>query len=76
MPCIKWYIMYMNDMQHITELCMEIGMQKAYVQILHRMLKNSAKNQSTLAEADRILAESETAKERAKAQAREQLAKF
>ena len=63
-------------MQHITELCMEIGMQKAYVQILHRMLKNSAKNQSTLAEADRILAESETAKERAKAQAREQLAKF
>ncbi len=68
--------MYMNDMQHITELCMEIGMQKAYVQILHRMLKNSAKNQSTLAEADRILAESETAKERAKAQAREQFAKF
>lgn len=66
----------MNDMQHITELCMEIGMQKAYVQILHRMLKNSAKNQSTLAEADRILAESETAKERAKAQAREQFAKF
>ena len=66
----------MNDMQHITELCMEIGMQKAYVQILHRMLKDSAKNQSTLAEADRILAESETAKERAKAQAREQLAKF
>ncbi len=63
-------------MQHITELCMEIGMQKAYVQILHRMLKNSAKNQSTLAEADRILAESETAKERAKAQAREQFAKF
>ena len=68
--------MYMNDMQHITELCMEIGMQKAYVQILHRMLKNSAKNQSTLAEADRILAESETAKERAKAKAKEQLAKF
>lgn len=66
----------MNDMQHITELCMEIGMQKAYVQILHRMLKNSAKNQSTLAEADRILAESETAKERAKAQAKEQYAKF
>ena len=63
-------------MQHITELCMEIGMQKAYVQILHRMLKNSAKNQSTLAEADRILAESETAKERAKAQATEQLAKY
>ena len=66
----------MNDMQHFTELAMEVGMQKAYVQILHRMLKNSAKNQSTLAEADRILAESETAKERAKAQAREQLAKF
>ena len=61
--------MYMNDMQHITELAMEVGMQKAYVEILHRMLKNSVKNQSTLAEADRILAESQTAKERAKAKA-------
>jgi hypothetical protein len=59
----------MNDMQHITELAMEVGMQKAYVEILHRMIKNSAKNQSTLAEADRILAESQTAKERAKAKA-------
>ena len=60
----------MNDMQHITELAMEVGMQKAYVEILHRMLKNSAKNQSTLAEADRILAESQTAKERAKEQSK------
>jgi hypothetical protein len=55
---------------------MEVGMQKAYVEILHRMLKNSAKNQSTLAEADRILAESQTAKERAKAQAKAQLMKM
>jgi len=62
--------MYMNDMQHITELAMEVGMQKAYVEILHRMLKNSVKNEFTLAEADRILAESQTAKERAKAQAK------
>ena len=59
----------MNDML-TTELAMELGIQKAYVEILHRMLKNSAKNQSTLAEADRILAESQTAKERAKAQAK------
>jgi hypothetical protein len=51
-------------------------MQKAYVEILHRMLKNSAKNQSTLAEADRILAESQTAKERAKEQAKAQLMKM
>lgn len=68
--------MYMNDMQHITELAMEVGMQKAYVEILHRMIKNSAKNQSTLAEADRILVESQTAKERAKAQAKAQLMKM
>ena len=60
----------MNDMQHITELAMEVGMQKAYVQILHRMIKNSSKNQFAIAEADRILAESQTAKERAKAQAK------
>jgi hypothetical protein len=63
--------MYMNEMKHITELAMEVGMQKAYVEILHRMLKNSVKNQFTLAEADRILAESQTAKERAKAKAME-----
>ena len=62
--------MYMNDMQHITELAMEVGMQKAYVQILHRMIKNSSKNQFAIAEADRILAESNTANERAKVQAK------
>ena len=66
----------MNDMQHITELAMEVGMQKAYVQILHRIIKEGVKNKYAVAEADRILAESDTAKERAKAQAREQLAKF
>ena len=65
--------MYMNEMQHITELAMEVGMQKAYVQILHRMIKNSSKNQFTVAEADRILAESNTANERAKVQAKAQL---
>ena len=65
--------MYMNEMQHITELAMEVGMQKAYVQILHRMIKNSSKNQFTIAEADRILAESNTANERAKVQAKAQL---
>jgi hypothetical protein len=63
----------MNEMQHITELAMEVGMQKAYVQILHRMIKNSSKNQFTVAEADRILAESNTANERAKVQAKAQL---
>jgi len=61
--------MYMNDM-HTTQLAMELGMQKAYVEILHRMIKNSVKNQFTLAEADRILSESQTAKERAKEQAK------
>jgi len=52
---------------------MEVGMQKAYVQILHRMIKNSSKNQFAIAEADRILAESNTANERAKVQAKAQL---
>ena len=63
----------MNEMQHITELAMEVGMQKAYVQILHRMIKNSSKNQFAIAEADHILAESNTANERAKVQAKAQL---
>ena len=53
-----------------TELAMELGMQKAYVGILHRIIKNSVKNQAILDNADRILAESQTAKERAKAQAK------
>lgn len=59
----------MNDM-HTTELAMELGMQKAYVEILHRIIKNSMKNHAVLEQADRILAESQTAKERAKEQAK------
>jgi hypothetical protein len=46
-------------------------MQKAYVLILHRIIKNSIKNEFLLAEADRILAESNTAYDRAKAKAME-----
>lgn len=71
MPCIKWYIMYMNDNQLNIELAMELGMQKAYVEILHRIIKKSVNNQAILDHADRILAESQTAKERAKEQAKE-----
>ena len=59
----------MNDM-HTTQLAMELGMQKAYVGILHRIIKNSVKNQVILDNADRLLADSQTAKERAKEQAK------
>jgi hypothetical protein len=59
----------MNEMQRTTAAHMEIGMQKAYVQILHRIIKNSIKNKFVLAEADRILEESNTANERARADA-------
>ena len=61
--------MYMNDML-TTELAMELGMQKAYVEILHRIIKNSVKNQAILDNADRLLADSKNAKERAKEQAK------
>ena len=61
--------MYMNDTL-TTELAMELGMQKAYVEILHRIIKNSVKNQAILDNADRLLADSKTAKERAKEQAK------
>ena len=61
--------MYMNDTL-TTELAMELGMQKAYVGILHRIIKNSVKNQAILDNADRLLADSQTAKERAKEQAK------
>ena len=61
--------MYMNDTL-TTELAMELGMQKAYVGILHRIIKNSVKNQAILDNADRLLADSKTAKERAKEQAK------
>jgi len=61
--------MYMNNTL-TTELAMELGMQKAYVGILHRIIKNSVKNQAILDNADRLLADSQTAKERAKEQAK------
>ena len=61
----------MNEMQVSTAYVIEAGMQKAYVEILHRIIKNSIKNPSTLAEADRILAESKTAYDRAKNKAME-----
>jgi hypothetical protein len=61
----------MNEMQVTTAHVIEAGMQKAYVQILHRIIKNSIKNKFVLAEADRILAESNTAYDRAKAKSME-----
>jgi len=61
--------MYMNNTL-TTELAMELGMQKAYVGILHRIIKNSVKNQAILDNADRLLADSQNAKERAKEQAK------
>ena len=60
----------MNDIQLQTELAMEVGMQRAYVEILHRIIKNGMNNQAVLEQADRILAESQTAKERAKEKAK------
>ena len=59
----------MNDTL-TTELAMELGMQRAYVGILHRIIKNSVKNQAILDNADRLLADSQNAKERAKEQAK------
>ena len=59
----------MNDML-TTELAMELGMQRGYVEIFHRIIKNSVKNQAILDNADRLLADSKTAKERAKEQAK------
>jgi hypothetical protein len=63
--------MYMNEMHRNTAYIIEAGMQKAYVEILHRIIKNSIKNKFVLAEADRILAESNTAYDRAKTKAME-----
>ncbi len=63
--------MYMNEIQVRTACNIEAGMQRAYVEILHRIIKNSIKNKFVLAEADRILAESNTAYDRAKAKAME-----
>jgi len=63
--------MYMNETQRATAYIIEAGMQKAYVEILHRIIKNSIKNKFVLAEADRILAESSTAYNRARAEAME-----
>jgi hypothetical protein len=61
----------MNEMQVNTAYVIEAGMQKAYVEILHRIIKNSIKNKFVLAEADRILQESNTAYDRAKVKAME-----
>ena len=61
----------MNEMHLNTAYIIEAGMQKAYVEILHRIIKNSIKNKFVLAEADRILAESNTAYDRAKTKAME-----
>ncbi len=63
--------MYMNEMQSTTAYVIEAGMQKAYVLILHRIIKNSIKNKFVLAEADNILEMSNTAYDRAKAKAME-----
>jgi len=63
--------MYMNETQIATAYVIEAGMQKAYVEILHRIIKNSIKNKFVLDEADRILAESSTAYDRAKTKAME-----
>jgi hypothetical protein len=63
--------MYMNESKATTAYVIEAGMQKAYVLILHRIIKNSIKNKFALAEADHILAESNTAYDRAKAKAME-----
>mgnify|MGYP000052881119 CR=1 FL=1 len=63
--------MYMNEMYQPTAYVIEAGMQKAYVEILHRIIKNSIKNKFVLAEADRILADSNTAYDRAKVKAME-----
>ena len=65
------YTIDMNEMQRATAYNIEAGMQKAYVIILHRIIKNSIKNKFVLAEADRILEESTTAYDRAKAKAME-----
>jgi len=61
----------MKEMQTATPYVIEAGMQKAYVLILHRIIKNSIKNKFVLAEADRILQESNTAYDRAKVKAME-----
>ncbi len=65
------YTIDMNEMQRAIAYNIEAGMQKAYVIILHRIIKNSIKNKFVLAEADRILEESNTAYDRAKAKAME-----
>ena len=66
----------MKEMNTATPYVIEAGMQKAYVLILHRIIKNSIKNKFVLAEADRILAESNTAYDRAKAKAKAQWMKM
>jgi len=65
------YYIDMNEMQTATAYNIEAGMQKAYVMILHRIIKSSIKNKFVLAEADNILEMSNTAYDRAKAKAME-----
>ena len=61
----------MNKEQQYLAYVIENGMQKAYVQILHSIIKGSTKNKFVLEEADRILADSNNAQERAKQRALE-----
>ena len=61
----------MNKEQQYLAHVIENGMQKAYVQILHSIIKGSTKNKFVLEEADRILADSNNAQERAKQRALE-----
>ena len=61
----------MNKEQQYLACVIESGMQKAYVQILHAIIKGSTKNPYILAEADRILADSNNAYDSAKKKALE-----
>ena len=55
----------MNDMQRNEVLNLEIGMQQGCVQLLYAIIKANIKNPSLLAQADRLLEQSKTARERA-----------
>ena len=55
----------MNEIQRNEVLNLEIGMQQGCVQLLYAMVKANIKNPSLLAQADRLLEQSKTARERA-----------
>jgi hypothetical protein len=55
----------MNDIQRNEVLNLEIGMQQGCVQLLYAIIKANIKNPSLLAQADRLLEQSTTARERA-----------